>query len=158
MTRRTPNARYGMQALSHLLPGVVQSRIGKEGSIEGRLIAYWRQIVSPEIAATAVPLKLVFPKGESTGAVLHLLVTGGEAVLLHYQQGVIMEQLTTYFGYPLVKSIKFIQSSQKDNIYNSSLTRDKKARHDLSTEQQQQLARVSDEPLRLALQKIGELL
>jgi hypothetical protein len=75
------------------------------GLVEGKIITHWSHIVGENFARLSLPEKIVFPKGKKGEGTLYLSVTSSSALLLHYAQGLILEQVNTFFGYKAIAKL-----------------------------------------------------
>lgn len=100
--------------LSTLLPGLTGTVFGRKNALFGKLIAEWPAVAGEDIAAKTLPLDLKATsrkQGANAQAVLHLAVHPAFALELGYQKMILLERINMFFGYPAVKDIKTIQSS-----------------------------------------------
>jgi hypothetical protein len=127
----------------------------KEGFASADIVAHWPEIVGPEIAAHAEPMKLKWPRGgeeEGRPATLVLRVEGPAAVEIQHLAAVILERVNRFFGWRAVDRITLRQAP---------LARRARARP-ASAPSPEAMARVAadlpdiaDEGLRAALSRLG---
>lgn len=84
---------------------IVKPVFKARGLMEGKIITHWRQIVGERFARMALAEKITFPKGKKSEGTLHLSVTSSSALLLHYAQDLILEQVNTFFGYKALSKL-----------------------------------------------------
>jgi hypothetical protein len=83
----------------------------KHGFAEHRILTQWEQIVGQELASYSIPQKLIFRANTKEQGVLHILVSSARTLELQHMLPVILDRITTYFGYPAIERLKFIQTS-----------------------------------------------
>lgn len=99
-TARMGRARAaGEAALSHAEPGFARA-----GFPDASLVLRWPDIVGPEIARIAEPLKW---QAGPEGAVLTLKCESGAAVFLQHQTRPLIERLNAYLGPGQIARLKF---------------------------------------------------
>lgn len=77
----------------------------RAGFFEPGLVLRWKEIVGPEIARLARPLKL----GESAaGGVLTLAADPAAAIFLQHQSRTLCERVNAYLGRPAVRRLRFV--------------------------------------------------
>ncbi len=78
----------------------------------GRILTHWNDIVGPELARKAQPVKLRYLKhkqAKKPTASLDIATTSADATLLHYQKDLILERINQIFGERWVTAIRFVQ-------------------------------------------------
>ena len=85
--------------LSKVMDSVTRPAFKKHGLAEARIITEWSTIVGPVLAEHSLPTKLSFQKGERGNGTLHLLVASGWALEVQHLEPIIIEKISTYFGY-----------------------------------------------------------
>jgi hypothetical protein len=84
--------------------------LGKRGLASGQLIAHWAAIVGEDLAASACPMELKFPRQRNDGATLLLRVAhGAAAALIQMKTPLILERVNAFFGYSAVWRIQAVQ-------------------------------------------------
>jgi len=84
---------------------IVKPVFKKRGLMEGKIITHWPQIVGERFARLTIAEKITFPKGKKNEGTLHLSVTSSGALLLHYAQDLLLEQVNTFFGYKALSKL-----------------------------------------------------
>lgn len=84
---------------------IVKPVFKARGLMEGKIITHWPQIVGDRFARLSLPEKIIFPKGKKGEGVLYLSVTSASSLLIHYAQGLILEQVNTFFGYKAITKL-----------------------------------------------------
>lgn len=100
----------GVRHLAALLPRLTRSALGRRGFAEGGIVADWPAIVGPELAASSLPERLVFPHGARSGGTLHVRVSGALALELQHLEPQVIERINGYFGYAAVARLKLRQA------------------------------------------------
>lgn len=99
----------GPRALAALLPQLAEPALRKRGFTHAALLTRWPDIVGESLAADAAPDRLAFPRGQNSGAVLHVRVAGPAAVELQHLAPQIVERINTFFGYAAVARLALVQ-------------------------------------------------
>jgi hypothetical protein len=147
----------GVRALASSLNMVTNPIFKKRGFVENKIITDWYIIVGEMLAGYSSPHKVVFGKDKQTGGVLHIQVTdGGMAMELSYMEPVIIEKISTYFGYKAIVKLKIIQRP-KPYVSNAKQLVAKRQLSILEAETlQRQLADMEDGELKTALARLGK--
>ncbi len=94
--------------------GLLKERIRSAGETRGfavtRLLTQWPEIVGPEIAAMAVPVKVGYSR-DGMGATLTLLTTGARAPMLEMQKPKIVEKVNACYGYSAISRVVITQTA-----------------------------------------------
>ncbi len=93
-----------------MLPSVTAKAIGRRGFTQGVLLNDWPAIVGAGLAAVSQPEKLVFPRGERIGGVLHIRVSGGVALELQHLEPLVIERINGHFGYGAVARLRLVHA------------------------------------------------
>lgn len=100
--------------LSQLTSQVLAGAFAKQGFASSELVTRWPDIVGPEIAAHAEPVKLQWPRGAEGDpqepATLVLRVEGPAAIEIQHLAGVILERVNRFFGWPATARIALRQA------------------------------------------------
>ena len=99
--------------LADLIHGCLGEVFARQGFASSDIVAHWPEIVGPEIARYAEPLKLQWPRGEAEEpepATLVLRAEGPAAVEIQHQTGVILERINRFFGWRAVGRIAIRQA------------------------------------------------
>jgi len=99
----------GPRALAATLGGVAKRTLGRRGFAEGGLIADWRAVVGPELAASCWPDRLSFPPGKKEDGMLRIRVAGGFATELQHLVPQVLERINGHFGYRAIARISILQ-------------------------------------------------
>ena len=92
------------------IPKLTDPLFKKRGFATGEIIRRWADIVGPEIAASAAPVKLAYGRGASLGGVLTIRAQGGAALLIEHSSPQIIARINQFYGYKAVGKIKLVQA------------------------------------------------
>jgi hypothetical protein len=94
--------------------GLVKDKIRAAGESRGfavaRLVTHWSEVVGPEIAAHASPVKIGYGR-EGIGATLTLLVDGPMAPMIDLSRERIREKVNACYGYNAISRIHITQTA-----------------------------------------------
>ncbi|MEJ6393388.1 DUF721 domain-containing protein [Gymnodinialimonas sp. 2305UL16-5] len=105
----TPRRMRGFERAVTLVGRELRSPAEKRGFAETKLLTHWAEIVGPEIAEAAVPVKVKYGRG--IGGTLILLTTGAQAPLLAMQKDAIVTRVNACYGYSAIKDVQVTQSA-----------------------------------------------
>lgn len=100
----------GFEPAGGLVRGPVRSAGETRGFAVSRLLTHWDEIVGPDLAAIARPVKVSYAKG-SFGATLTILVQGAHAPIVQMQEPKLRERVNACYGYAAVSRIVITQTS-----------------------------------------------
>ena len=127
-----------------------------QGLASTRLIEEWENIVGPALARNSVPQKLSFPAGKTVDGTLTIAAGSGFATELQHMQPVILERLSTYFGYKAVSRLTISHTYVKEPV---KKIEPRAPRKNLLPKESAQLAdEVTDPELKEALQSFAKSL
>lgn len=126
----------------------------------GRILSCWAEIVGPEMADRAQPMKLNYRKPKSADekpmASLDVSVSSADAAVLHYQKDLILERINQIFGEKWIQSLRFVHVPANTSTADKPL----KAQKPLSDAEKAEIASyinaVEDPEIRKRLEKLGE--
>ena len=143
------------RSLSDLASGFLAETYKRQGFASSELVMRWPDIVGPEIAAHAEPLKLQWQRaidGEpSEPATLVLRVEGPAAIEIQHLSNVIMERVNRFFGWQAVGRLALRQAP----LARRERTPRPKADEAAAARVAATLTSVGDEDLRMALARLG---
>ena len=94
--------------------GLLKERIRAAGETRGfavtRLLTHWAEIVGPEIAPLAVPVKVGYGRS-GLGATLTLLTTGARAPMVEMQKDKIRDKVNACYGYSAISRVHVTQTA-----------------------------------------------
>lgn len=110
-TRKTdpPRRSRRFERASQLLAGHLRAPAEKRGFAETKLLTHWADIVGPDIAAVAMPLRITYGRG--FGGTLVVLCTGAQAPLIEMQQAAIIDKVNACYGYSAISHVKVTQTA-----------------------------------------------
>ena len=102
------------QPLSQLLGKTIADLLAKQGFASTGIITHWPDIVGPEIADHAEPMRMIWPRrvheDDPEPATLVLRVEGPVALEIQHLSGVIIEKVNRFFGWRAVGRIQIRQA------------------------------------------------
>ena len=141
--------------LSELAHGLLAESFKRQGFASTELVTRWTEIVGPEIAAHAEPLKLQWPRsaeGEpDEPATLVLRVEGPAAIEIQHQSNVVLERINRFFGWQAVGRLALRQAPLRRRAMPSKPQADPEAEARVAAT----LTAVGDDDLRTALARLG---
>lgn len=94
--------------------GLLKTRIRAVGEARGfavaRLVTHWGEVVGPDIAACARPVKISYGR-EGLGATLTLLVEGPQAPIIDMSREKIRARVNACYGYNAISRIHITQTA-----------------------------------------------
>lgn len=99
----------GFEPASQLVAARVKNVGESRGFAVARLLTHWAEVVGPEIAAHARPVRIGHGKG--MGATLTLLVAGARAPLVQMQLEQIRDKVNACYGFNAVARIVLTQTA-----------------------------------------------
>ena len=155
---RTKGGPSGPRALAAVLPKVAEPALRKRGFSAVEIIANWREIVGPDLAAETSPERLAFPRGARSGGTLHVTAAGSVALEIQHLEPLILERINRTFGYAAVSRIALTQGPRRsrpdrgktDAAKPPAVDAQRRAAIDAGTQD------IASEPLRTALRDLGK--
>ncbi len=146
----------GVRAVGQALSKVTAAAYGKRGFAQGDILLHWPEIAGELLARHTLPDRIIFPRGQRTGGLLHLQA-GNSAVATEVQhlEPLIVEKVNTYFGYGAVRGIHIFQRPlppREDTTPTPPRTLSPAERAALERD----LKAVTDPDLRRALEGLGQ--
>ena len=146
--------------LSYYMNRALKTALQKKSFVECKIMTDWPLIIGSKYASFCFPLKIAFPSYNKNEGVLHVVTYNGSAALqIQYSQPMILEKITSYFGYTAISKIVIHQKSQpkKQNARSSMPHAPRK----LSDDEKQNvlesydLTDIEDENLRAVLERLA---
>ena len=143
------------RSLSELATGYLAETFKRQGFASTELVTRWHDIVGPEIAAHAEPVKLQWQRaidGEpNEPATLVLRVEGPAAIEIQHLSNVILERVNRFFGWQAVGRLALRQAplTRREPVAAPRLDPEVTARLAAT------LTGVNDDELRMALARLG---
>ena len=100
----------GFERTSSLLRDRIRTASEGRGHIGAKLAAHWAEIVGPEIASRARPVKVGY-SGKGLGATLTLLTTGPDAPVLEMERERIRERVNAVYGFGAIARVRVTQTA-----------------------------------------------
>lgn len=104
-----PRRRRGFEKAVTLVGTELRSPAEKRGFAETKLLTHWSEIVGPEIADMALPVKVKYGRG--FGGTLVVLTTGAKAPLLEMARATIIARVNACYGYSAIKDVIVTQTA-----------------------------------------------
>jgi hypothetical protein len=127
----------------------------RQGFASGELVTRWHDIVGPEIATHAEPLKIQWPRGmpddEPEPGTLVLRVEGPAALEIQHLSAVVIERVNRFFGWQAVGRLALRQAPLTRRTKPKPRVLDAEAAAHIAA----QLPEVEDDALRDALARLG---
>jgi hypothetical protein len=107
-------ARFQPKPLHELVGKTIADLFARQGFASTGIITHWTEIVGPEIADHAEPIRMVWPRrvheDDPEPASLVLRVEGPVALEIQHLSGVIIEKVNRFFGWRAVGRIQIRQA------------------------------------------------
>jgi hypothetical protein len=143
------------RSLADLAQRFLAESFAKQGFAATELVTRWADIVGPEIAAHAEPIKIQWRRDEggepAEPATLVLRVAGPAAIEIQHLSGVLIERVNRFFGWQAVGQIALRQAPLTRRERPALPKADAAAAARIAST----LTEVADEDLRLALARLG---
>ncbi|SDE69171.1 DUF721 domain-containing protein [Limimaricola pyoseonensis] len=110
MKQRRSSTTRGFAQASGLLQSRIRTASESRGFAVTRLLTHWAEIVGPETAAIARPVKVGYGQ-KGLGATLTLLTTGAQAPMLQMQLDAIRERVNACYGYNAISKVRVTQTA-----------------------------------------------
>jgi len=137
---------------------LVAKPLGKRGVGAAGLIAAWPAIVGPALAASTLPLRVAFARGERGQGTLHLRVASGAVALeLQHLGPLVIERINGHYGYAAVTRLALVQGPVPNRQAPGAAAR-RQPRGELDSTLAGTIAALPDEKLRDALADLGQRL
>ena len=114
--------RPGLKALQESVSKLTDVAIRKRGFVESAVVHKWASIVGKEISAWCTPNRLVFSRGSTLDATLHLDVLSARALEIQHNEMIILERINVVFGYKAINKIAIRQVNSLSRTVKQSPT------------------------------------
>jgi len=145
----------GARPLAELLGACLSDAFRQQGFASAELVTRWTDIVGPEIAANAEPMKVQWPRAVGNNApepgTLVLRVEGPTAVEIQHLASVILERVNRFFGWQAVDRLALRQAPLSRRGKKPVKVPDPEAAARIAAS----LPEVTDDELRNALARLG---
>jgi len=154
-----PRAQKGpwSRPLADLIGPVISPALARQGFGQSDLILFWDDIVGERLAAMSQPIKLQWPMRDRDGghasATLIVRVETGFALELQHLSGAVIERINAHLGWRCVSRLSLKQGP----VQRRAIAKPLRPHPDLATEKAAAslVSDVADEPLRMALTRLG---
>ena len=102
--RRQGRTAHAATGLSRALGAALSPAARRRGFAAATMLAEWRLVVGPALAARCQPTLL-----EARGGVLHLQAGGAAALEIQHATPQLIERVNTYFGFRAVRRVRLVQ-------------------------------------------------
>ncbi len=148
----------GARPLAELLNACLSDAFKQQGFASAELVTRWTEIVGPEIAAHAEPMKVQWPRAIGNDApepgTLVLRVDGPTAIEIQHSSNVILERVNRFFGWQAVNRLSLRQAPLSQRGKKPVKAPDPAAAARIAAT----LPEVADDQLREALGRLGAAL
>lgn len=107
---RADHRSRGFERASGLLSRRIRTASEGRGFAVSRVLTHWAEVVGPEIAALARPVKVGYGR-EGFGATLTLLASGAAAPLVQMRLPEIRDKVNACYGYAAISHLRVTQTS-----------------------------------------------
>ncbi len=158
--QNAPRRARGFASMSGLIEKNIRKAGEKRGFAVMRLLTHWKEIVGPELAELARPLKVGYTR-EGFGATLTVLTTGSNAPILQTQLPKIRERVNACYGYSAISRVRITQTAPDGFEEGQAIFDHKPAAQipvsaEISAKCEQAAENVQDSDLRRALETLGQ--
>jgi hypothetical protein len=104
-----------MKTLNKHFRDMTKTVFQKHGFAQADIIARWKEIAGPELAAMARPGRIRWPKGVEAakqGGTLHLVAKAGRALDVQYAVPLITARVNSYLGFGAIAAVKVTASQE----------------------------------------------
>ncbi len=103
-----PRRRRRPHPLGLAVASVVKPMVGKKGFLDVDILARWPEIVGPEVAGQAIPLRVQKPRAGSLEGATLVVRVGAAAfgMVLRHSEPEICGRINAHFGYTAVAKLK----------------------------------------------------
>lgn len=148
--------RSNARRLSDLIGKPLADAFKKQGFASREIVTRWPEIVGPEVAAHAEPIRMQWPRQpgteENEPATLVLRVEGPAAIEIQHLSGLIVERVNRFFGWQAIDRLALRQAPlTRRGKPKSRLPLDPAAADRIASG----LTGITDESLRAALGRLG---
>src|SRR5664279_6261877 len=147
--------------LSEFLGATLSDSLKTQGFASTEIIARWADIVGTEIAAHSEPMKITWPRANTTGdmddgvpepATLVLRVEGPAALEIQHLSAVILERVNRFFGWQAIGRIALRQAPLRRRVRPTPPPPPNPA---IAASLAEGLTEIKDDDLRQALGRLG---
>ncbi len=151
----------GFKRTGSLLNDQIRKAGESRGFAVSRLLTHWEEIVGPEMAAMARPVKVGYGRG-AMGATLTVLTTGAYAPMLEMQKDQLRQKVNGVYGYNAISRVHITQTAptgftegQVDFAYAPKTRKQAEPAPEDVAEAEREAKGVENDDLRAALERLG---
>jgi len=156
MNKRHENKRSEPKPLADLVGKCLAGAFARQGFASAEIVTHWDDIVGPEIAAHAEPIRMSWIRSrdpdDALPATLVLRVEGPAAIEIQHLSGVIVERVNRYLGWQAVAGIALRQAPLTRRARKPERP---KIDETLAASLAAQMTGIADDRLRAALGRLG---
>jgi hypothetical protein len=116
-TKQRTNSIQGLRSFKDTLPKNIKKVINKKGHIYSETLNNWKYVVGENLFKVCYP-KSFKNSNKFSESTLMIMVKRGHEVDLEYSKKEIIDRMNNFFGYLVVKKIKFTSfDDEKKNLY-----------------------------------------
>ena len=116
-TKQRNNSIQGLRSFKDTLPKNIKKVINKKGHIYSETLNNWKYVVGENLFKVCYP-KSFKNSNKFSESTLMIMVKRGHEVDLEYSKKEIIDRMNNFFGYLVVKKIKFTSfDDEKKNLY-----------------------------------------
>ncbi len=151
-----------LRPLSTSVSKLTSATFSKKFVALGRVLNNWNDIIGPDMAVKAQPVKIHYrkpkDKGDKPQATLEIAATSSDAALLHYQKDLILARINQIFGDNWITGLRFVHiPANMEGQYNNTTTKSKVQVQQSDIDQlKADLSSIEDEEIRKCLEKLGQ--
>lgn len=146
---------YGFAGMGEILPQLSDAAFKKKAKAESEILTRWPVIVGSDIAGKTLPRKISFARNNEK-TVLVLDVSNSDALEIQHMEPVILEKISSYFGFRIIEKIKLVQG--KDKAIKEEKTVAVDECDDIDMVQEINVPLIKDDELQAALRKLKKSL
>lgn len=124
-----------------------------------QILTNWSVIIGEELADKCLPVKISFPSNKKVDGILYLESNNASSAFeVQLKDKILINKLSTYFGYQAISKIKIkISSKTQDDNQNKGIVTKKTFKKEVLKKQELKgiISHVEDEELKHALQKLA---
>ncbi len=112
----------GLRSFKDTLPKNVKKIINKKGHVYSETLSNWKYLVGSELFKVCYPK--TFKNSNKFGvSTLVVMVKRGHEIDVEYSKKDILDKMNNFFGYSVVKKLKFISFDEEQEMSDSSKTK-----------------------------------
>lgn len=150
-----------LRPLSSSVSKLTSATFSKKFVALGRVLNSWDDIIGPEMAVKAQPVKIHYRKPKTPAdkpeATLEIAATSADAALLHYQKDLILARINQLFGDQWITGLRFVHiAANTENKYAPSRKFSAPLPQADLESLKTDLSGIEDEEIRNCLEKLGQ--